>query len=183
MAAWRVLSALWAKSVADWQGNFHESRQSVRIQASVLHILRKYRQVRAGTPESGGQLFGTVTGDLVAVCQASRPSFTDDKQKSTFRSDPDRAQAAIRRFARKRLLYLGEWHTHAEAMPKASSADEDAMHNIFLRSSLNTSALLLLIIGYAQPDDDVGVWYIDALGTLRRVDRAPRPNKHVKTND
>jgi hypothetical protein len=43
------------------------------------------------------------------------------------------------------------------------------MRTIFARSHLNTTALLLLIIGFAEPDDDIGIWYIDASSILRSV--------------
>lgn len=150
--------------------HFPGGQQSLRIEAGVLRCLRKYRQTRLGQSESGGQLFGTVTPSLVTVSHVARPHRSDQKARTSFRSDPERAQAAIQRFARRGLLYLGEWHTHAEPIPRPSFSDEEAMRSLFLRSQLSTSALLLLIIGYGNPDGDVGVWYIDSSGGLHTVD-------------
>jgi hypothetical protein len=44
------------------------------------------------------------------------------------------------------------------------------MRSLYSRSHLSTSALLLLIVGYANPDGDVGVWYIDSSCGLHPVD-------------
>lgn len=103
------------------------------------------------------------------MSRVTGPYLSDEKARYFFRSNPHRAQAAIQRFARRGLLYLGEWHTHAEPKPSPSFSDEDAMRTIFARSHLNTTALLLLIIGFAEPDDDIGIWYIDASSILRSV--------------
>lgn len=127
------------------------------------------------SPEAGGQLFGKVTADLVTVTHVAGPRAADERRRFSFRSNPERAQADIERFARRGLLYLGEWHTHAETIPQPSGSDAQAMRQIYARSRRNTAALLLLILGFGEPDEDVGVWYIDDGGILRTLNQGAGP--------
>ena len=119
-----------------WEQPFPHSHQCLRIEPSVLRHIRRHRQVQRTSPEAGGQLFGRVSDDLVTVTHVAGPRAADERNRFTFRSDPVRAQADIERFARRGLLYLGEWHTHAEAIPHPSGSDEHAMQQIYARSDL-----------------------------------------------
>jgi integrative and conjugative element protein (TIGR02256 family) len=149
-----------------WERSFRASNQRLRIESRVLRHVRRYRQSRSRSHESGGQLFGTVTPDLVTICAVSGPHARDQRSRYSFRSDPGGAQRAINRFAKRRLHYLGEWHTHAEDRPRPSASDYVAIRAIFEHSELNTAALILLIVGLAPADWDVGVWYMNASGGL-----------------
>lgn len=64
-----------------------------------------------------------------------------------FRSDPRVAQRAIETHARRGMLYLGEWHTHAQDIPTPSASDFEAINSIWRRSRLNATGLLLMIVG------------------------------------
>jgi hypothetical protein len=63
--------------------------------------------------------------------------------------------------ARKGLLYLGEWHTHAEDFPSPSFDDKDAMRTLAEKSKLSIDAALLMIVGRENPP--AGLY----LGTFR----------------
>lgn len=168
MAACRVLSGLLRRASAQpWERTFPGARQSLRIEPSVLRHIRRYRQVRPSAREGGGQLYGAVTDERVTVSHVAGPRRTDERGRFWFRSDPKKAQIDIERFARRSLLYLGEWHTHAEAAPRPSGSDEQAMRQIYARSLLNTNALLLVILGCVKSGDDIRVWYLDGSGVLQ----------------
>jgi integrative and conjugative element protein (TIGR02256 family) len=145
---------------------FPGSTQRLRIEPSVLDRVRRYRQSKLSEPEAGGQLFGMVTPQLVTVNAASGPHRSDERSRYSFRSDPRIAQSEIKRFAGRGLVYLGEWHTHAEAQPRPSESDRAAVLGIVEHSRLNTSNLVLIIIGLAEPNDDLGVWYLGPTGAL-----------------
>jgi integrative and conjugative element protein (TIGR02256 family) len=97
--------------------------------------------------EAGGQLFGTISPDAVSVETATGPYSGDERSRYRYRSNPKAAQQTIEQQAKKGLFYLGEWHTHAEDQPSASSLDVDAMQRLIANSRLNSSALLMLIVG------------------------------------
>ena len=139
--------------------------QVVRIDAAVIQHVRKHRQMRPWASEAGGQLFGSISADEVAVTVVSGPYRGDDRGRYHYRSNPQAAQAAIDRNARTGHLYLGEWHTHAEGVPQASTSDIDAMARLLAKSSLNSDAILLLIVGQSEMIDGLRLRTVGRLGS------------------
>jgi integrative and conjugative element protein (TIGR02256 family) len=154
------LSMLPWRSSSAWERSIFATVQRLRIEPCVLRHLRRYRQSRSMQSEAGGQLFGTVTNSLVRISAASGPHRSDQRSRYGFRSNPTAAQRSIEAYASRGLLYLGEWHTHAENVPNPSGDDANALRAILEKSQLNTDALVLVIIGLAKSDADLGVWYM-----------------------
>jgi len=121
--------------------------QRVRLCADVLSHVRAHRQLSSRATEAGGQLFGTITAELIDVTTVTGPYKGDERARCRYRSNPAAAQRAIQEQSQAGLLYLGEWHTHAEDLPGASGLDDDAMQLLLARSQLNSNALLMLIVG------------------------------------
>ncbi|WP_407060400.1 Mov34/MPN/PAD-1 family protein [Burkholderia ubonensis] len=139
---------------------FHHTdfEQRVEISNAALAHFHRHRQRRAWAREAGGQIFGTVTAEVVRVLEAYGPRRTDERTRISFRSDPVSAQQEIDRCAQRGLVYLGEWHTHPEPRPTASSTDLDAFARLLGRSSLKLNALLLLIQGTGDAGDALSVY-------------------------
>ena len=74
--------------------------------------------------------------------------------------DPAAAQRAIEEQSKAALLYLGEWHTHAEDIPSASGLDDDAMQQLLKRSQLNSNALLMLIVGRVETTSGLALFSV-----------------------
>lgn len=134
--------------------------QRLELVADVLVHVRSYRQISWRATEAGGQLFGTITPELIRVEKATGPYLGDERSRRRYRSNPAAAQAAIQAQALAGLLYLGEWHTHAEDHPDASGLDEEAMSLLLARSQLNSNALLMLIVGRGVTVDGVAIWTV-----------------------
>lgn len=164
MEKWCALRFFSRRGSETWTARFPGSVQRLRIEPNVLDHVRRFRQSKLTAAEAGGQLFGTVTSELVQVSCVSGPHRGDERSRYSFRSDPRAAQREINRFAARGLAYLGEWHTHAEEIPRPSGSDLGAIREIVDRSQLNTSTVVMLIIGLAEPDGDVGVWYVGPSG-------------------
>jgi len=141
--------------------------QQVLFTDDALAHVRRYRQWSPWAKEAGGQLFGTISAERILVTTATGPYPRDDRSRYRYRSDPVAAQHAIRFQADSGLLYLGEWHTHAEDSPNASGLDGDAMRLLLAKSQLNSDALLMLIVGRKTTVDSLGLWIVMA----ERVDR------------
>lgn len=134
--------------------------QRLELDADVLVHVRNYRQISWLATEAGGQLFGTITPELIRVEKATGPYPGDERSRRRYRSNPAAAQAAIQAQALAGLLYLGEWHTHAEDHPDVSGLDEEAMSLLLARSQLNSNALLMLIVGRGVTVDGVALWTV-----------------------
>ena len=91
--------------------------------------------------------------------------YSDERSRYRYRSDAKAAQVAIEHQAKNGLLYLGEWHTHAEDHPTASSLDVDAMKRLIANSQLNSSALLMLIVGQKKSAKGMALYTATSKGS------------------
>jgi len=136
-------------------------KQIVRIDSRVLDHVFRDRQTSPWAKEAGGQLFGSIGEAEVWIHRATGPYVGDERSRHGYRSCPAAAQRAIDAQAIAGLLYLGEWHTHAEDHPNASSLDKDAMDRLLTRSRLNSNALFMLIAGRVVGPDGLALFSVD----------------------
>jgi integrative and conjugative element protein (TIGR02256 family) len=141
-------------------GHLDDVRQALSITRPALQHVSRHRQSKPWATEAGGQLFGTIGPTQVCVLDASGPYAGDERSRYRYRSNSTAAQRAIEDRNSRGLLYLGEWHTHAEDQPSASSLDDDAMRRLIASSQLNTSSLLMMIVGRARGAAGLAVWSI-----------------------
>lgn len=158
-----------AESMSNYSvvGRLDDISQRLCIMQSALRHVQRFRQSILWTSEAGGQLFGTINADQVCVSEASGPYGGDERSRYHYRSNPASAQRAIDERHKRGLLYLGEWHTHAEDHPSASSLDDDAMSRLIASSQLNSNSLLMMIVGRARGTAGLGVWIVSS-ATVRQ---------------
>jgi len=142
--------------------------QCVVLESEARRTIERYRQLKGDASEAGGQLFGAVTLSDLRVVAASGPYDGDNRGKFEYRSEPGAAQAEIERQFARGLLYLGEWHTHPEEVPVASSRDVATARSLWRCSRLNTNALVMIIAGRAPRAEGLALYRFDA-GSLTRV--------------
>jgi integrative and conjugative element protein (TIGR02256 family) len=148
-------------------GHLEGVEQELSITRPALQHVGRYRQSTPWATEAGGQLFGTINAMQVCVIEASGPYAGDERSRYRYRSNPTAAQRAIEDRHKRELLYLGEWHTHAEDHPSASILDDDAMRRLMSSSQLNSNSLLLMIVGRARNAAGLAVWSVAGSGTSR----------------
>lgn len=141
-------------------GTLAGQMQGLRMESEVVAHVQSYRQSRLWATEAGGQLFGLIDENLVRVIRATGPYAGDERSRYRYRSNAKAAQQAIEEQFRSGLLYLGEWHTHAEDYPSASSLDNDAMLKLMKNSNLNSNILLMLIAGRKSSPAGLGLWSV-----------------------
>lgn len=140
--------------------------QSVRLAPDVLFHVYRHRQTSARATEAGGQLFGTVDEAFVRILCATGPYAGDERSRYRYRSNPAAAQRAVEAQSMAGLLYLGEWHTHAEGHPSASSLDSDAMTRLIASSKLNSNALVMLVVGRVVGPDGLALLTVSKGSTV-----------------
>jgi integrative and conjugative element protein (TIGR02256 family) len=141
-------------------GQLSDTPQALTVTRLALQHVSRYRQTTPWATEAGGQLFGTLNAAQVCVIEASGPYVGDERTRYRYRSNPASAQRAIEDRHKRGLMYLGEWHTHAEDYPSASGLDDNAMRCLIASSQLNTNALLLMIVGRARSAEGLAVWSV-----------------------
>ncbi len=150
-------------------GHLAQTSQVLSITRQALEYVSQHRQSTPWATEAGGQLFGTINAAEVCVTEASGPYAGDERSRYRYRSNPAAAQRAIEDRHNRGLLYLGEWHTHAEDYPGASGLDDDAMRRLITNSQLNSNSLLLLIVGRARSAAGLAVWSVSSDAVLQWV--------------
>lgn len=121
--------------------------QRIVVEPEALAHMAKHRQVKWFAREAGGQLFGTVSDTEVKITKATGPYSGDSRWRYSYRSSPKAAQQAIDDNAKSGLMYLGEWHTHPEVAPVASSEDHKTILGLRRRSTLRLSSVVMIIQG------------------------------------
>lgn len=157
-------SCLWPWRLAHRKrlsGSAEGFSQTLLIAHAALQRITKHRQLVADQAEAGGQLFGTVEPSLVRILMATGPYKKDERGRFHYRSDPNAAHTAIKSQAGRQLLYLGEWHTHAEPIPRLSNDDLNAIRTLLVRSSLNINGVFLLVCGQLPPPHGLAAWSFD----------------------
>lgn len=143
-------------------GRLDRSSQELQITASVVRHVTRHRQLTPWSSEAGGQLFGLIDAKKIRIIEVAGPYVGDERSRYRYRSNPVAAQRAIDERSIRSLLYLGEWHTHAEDCPSASSLDANAMASLIRGSSLNSNGLLMMIVGRAPGVEGIGIWSISS---------------------
>lgn len=98
----------------------------VLVESCVVEILHKFRQLRPGSHEAGGILYGHYRRPHLHLMYATVPSVSDARSRTEFiRRDPIHRTSFLRaRRSDPYLTYLGDWHTHPEVDPWPSSIDQ-----------------------------------------------------------
>lgn len=148
-------------------GSTPGASQILLIEPSVLKHIKAHRQLKLASAEAGGQLFGVVRETLVRVVAATGPYRSDERRRYHYRSNPSAAQKAVEMQSQAGLLYLGEWHTHAQDEPAASSSDIDAMARLLRHSALNVNLLLMIIVGRLDSLNGLNVSWVGFSGSVQ----------------
>jgi integrative and conjugative element protein (TIGR02256 family) len=148
-------------------GQLDQSSQQLQIAEPVLKHVARHRQLTPWSSEAGGQLFGLIDAEKICIVEVAGPYAGDERSRYRYRSNPVAAQRAIDERSNRGLLYLGEWHTHAEDYPNASGLDDKAMASLITSSSLNSSGLLMMIVGRSLCVKGLGVWSVSSTTAYR----------------
>src|SRR5690242_20031960 len=123
------------------------SGQLLVVQDSVLHRLDSYRQTKPWHREAGGQLFARVSPLEISICEATGPRPTDKRTRHRYQPDREAEQIEIVERHRRRIQYVGDWHTHPERVPHSSGTDCCSISDCFAKSDHSLNAFLLFIVG------------------------------------
>jgi len=130
-----------------------ESGQHLTLEKSVLDHFVKWRQLKPGMPEAGGQLFGAVEGQCIKLKLATGPRSSDRRGRYYFFADRHAERREIGALHKSGLHYFGDWHTHPQTVPTPSGTDLASMADLFARSKHELNAFLMVIVGTAMFPD------------------------------
>lgn len=123
----------------------------ITLSDSVLDKLWSHRQHRRFSSEAGGQLFARIVAGRLDIEEITGPRQTD--RRSLFGYEPDRSaeRAEIKAQFRRGLHFVGDWHTHRQAIPTPSYVDLENVREIVTKSEHDLPGILMVIAGTARP--------------------------------
>lgn len=135
----------------------------INIHKEPLEMLEHFTQREKKQHEAGGIILGVIIDEEVNILRLSVPTELDKSSRNNFERHRLSAQIAINHEffnSNKKIIYLGEWHTHPEDTPSPSPTDEKMINQQFSKNTLNTNFLLLIIKGIK----DIYIGVIDKAG-------------------
>ena len=143
------------------------------ISPDALSSVSDYVQDRSATPEAGGVLLGRRLLDCndVAVDEITRPQPGDSRSRyQFFRRRSGHQQAVDKAWTDSggSSIYVGEWHSHPEPSPSASTVDLRTWAEK-TTSDVTGDGLFFIIVGI----DEIAVWE-GAPGMTKPVQLRPR---------
>jgi integrative and conjugative element protein (TIGR02256 family) len=122
----------------------------VEVADGVIGTITTFTAPTQRTREAGGILLGFYRGPHVQIMHCTSPRAGDRRFWNLFdRSDPGHQSEAIRRWrdSGRTMTYVGEWHTHPEAVPTPSLVDRRTWGRIARRHAVGP--LVFVIRGTA----------------------------------
>lgn len=120
---------------------------TIEISVTFINKLQRFRQLK-NEPESGGVLVGKRLLDgVISIVDFSKPEKGDLQNRCRFSKKSLAHQEFVNNYFEDSSGYIslvGEWHSHPENHPSASSIDKRSWDKII---SENDDQLFFLIIG------------------------------------
>ena len=152
------------------------SGQVVILTEAAMETFRRHRQKRWYQREAGGQLFARFDGGRIVIEQATGPRASDKRSLVSFHPNRKAEQKEIIDRHRDGLHYVGDWHTHREDIPQASSTDIASIGDCVARSTHDLRAFILIVVGRAEPPDGLHVLIHDGQTCVSLDARADDPD-------
>lgn len=117
------------------------------ISQSIVDELFFHRQNHCFSKESGGMLFTNNLNDSeIEINKITTPSPSDLRRRNYFKLDEKKAKEDIMSLFKDGFHYLGDWHTHNEAVANPSGTDIRSIQDLFIKSGHTRPFFLMLII-------------------------------------
>lgn len=134
-----------------------ESGEEIHFADLVLAHFARYRQTQLWHKEAGGQLFASINGADIVVCEATGPRSTDKRGRFFYEPDMASEQSEIEDMFSRGLHYVGDWHTHPERFPKPSRQDMTTMESRVKLSRHHFAGFIFVIVGKSPSPEGLAV--------------------------
>lgn len=139
---------------------------------STLDVYRAKRKT-----EAGGVLLGRVYESSIVIEAATTPSVADRAGTFFFERSTRVSQEQVNRAwsnSDGEQIYLGEWHSHPQAIPEPSGRDRKMILNNLRKAKMEIDFLVLVVVGWS--DDWVGLAKQGKLHQLAPISDESRKN-------
>ena len=138
------------------------------LKKDVFEVFQEYIKIGDFSIETGGILVGELKPmeNAILVTDISKSYEHDRKSRYRFTCKAEGHQEFmddVWRSSGYKKMYLGEWHTHDQAMPIPSLVDRKTWKKIAGRSN-NSPMMVFVIVG----TNEIGMWTINK-GALHKI--------------
>lgn len=126
-----------------------------------LASMTQFQQTTERDKEAGGQLFAIFEGSDTVIVEATPPKLLDWRTRRRFRPNRILQRREIRCRYKRGLHFVGDWHTHPEAIPHPSADDLNSMQECFTNSLHDLRAFVLITLGTDPPPIGLHVAVVD----------------------
>lgn len=140
---------------------------SVVLTDDAIAAMNRHRQRSIKDKEAGGQLFAIFEGHDAIIVEATEPKALDKRSRYGFIPSQWLQRQEIKSKYKQGKHFVGDWHTHPQPVPSPSGDDKESMVDCFCKSRHELEAFLMVIVGTADPPDNLYVCLVDGRGTTR----------------
>lgn len=137
-------------------------KYEIKISSVVIDNIIKYRQV-GNNYEAGGMLIGSIVNNSneIDLNDCTEPLKEDTRKRTSFKRSNKHNDILYNKWQKSNFtkLYLGEWHTHPQGMPKASFVDIKSWNYLLRVSNTESDILIFIIVGIYS----VEIWIGDRI--------------------
>ena len=134
-----------------------QSKQRLVIDVSVLNHFAEHQQHDDQSLEAGGQLFASLTEEQVKISTVTGPRVADRRSRYSYLPSRREEQKEIYEMHRNGLHFVGDWHTHAEPIPKPSTSDIRTINEAVAKSRHHLRGFIMVIVGSGSFPDELHV--------------------------
>jgi integrative and conjugative element protein (TIGR02256 family) len=151
------------------------SGRVLQVSREAGSTLGAYRAKRKA--EAGGVLLGRVYESEIVIEAATIPSVADRAGTFFFERSTRVSQEQVNHAwssSDGEQIYLGEWHSHPQAIPEPSGRDRKMILNNLRQAKMEIDFLILVVVGWS--DDWVGLAKQGTLHQLASISDVSRKN-------
>lgn len=122
---------------------------NVTFESEVLELFERHKQLSEKSLEAGGQLFARFNATEVVISKATGLRDGDKRGRYLFWPNRKKEQNEIKELFGEGYHYVGDWHTHPEAVPTPSSTDLVNILECYSQSKHDLKYFIMVIVGTA----------------------------------
>ncbi len=131
----------------------------ISIPNVIMDEIINYRQVDDNY-EAGGMLIGSivVNSNEIEINDYTEPLKEDSSNRLSFKRSDKHNEILYRKWRESNYikLYLGEWHTHPQEIPRPSLIDITSWKMLLSKSNTESEILIFIIIGISSVEIWIG---------------------------
>lgn len=147
--------------------SFESGGPFVLITDEAIASMIRHRQKSLNDKEAGGQLFAKFEGDNAIIVEATEPKPFDKRSRYGFIPSQWLQRQEIKSKYKQGKHFVGDWHTHPQPLPSPSGDDKESMIDCFRKSRHELKAFLMVIVGSAEPPENLYVCLVDGSGIAK----------------